>query len=102
MYEESEEFARFYEALVLFQTRAIGYTMSGENTADRVARAKFVVKTIEKANNKFERRAPQPLAFHMASAPCGSGLVNCGGVCVDPKGCWGRASPELTTRDSEE
>jgi len=91
MYEHSEEFARLYEALILFQTRALGYTMTGENTKERLERAEFVVNVIEKANNKLDRQSPQPVALMMATT-CAHGLVNCGGVCVDPKGCWGRSS----------
>jgi hypothetical protein len=89
MYEQSEEFARLYEALVTFQTRAIGYSMTGENTEERIERARFVAGVIERASYKLDKRCPQPIAFALATH-CGQGLINCGGVCVDPKACWGR------------
>jgi|SRR6185295_19763997 len=91
MYEPSEEFARLYEALILFQTRALGYAMNGESADERLERAHFVVDVIAKANNKFNRRCPEPLMIKL-STHCAPGLVNCGGVCIDPRACWGRSS----------
>ena len=91
MYEPSEVFARLYETLILFQTRALGFAMNGESADERLARADFVVDVIAKANNKFNRHSPEPLMIK-ASTHCAPGLVNCGGVCIDPRACWGRSS----------
>ena len=86
-FERYEEFAKLYQALILFQARALTHTMSGENTEERLERARFVNGLIEKANKKLDRRFPKMEMLKM-SRECGDGLVNCHGVCIDPNGCW--------------
>jgi hypothetical protein len=48
MYEQYDEFAELYQALTLFPARALTHTMNGENTEERLDRARFVLGLIQK------------------------------------------------------